>query len=85
MKGIRSTVAPLQEALLSSSTSQTGTPDSVKLSYYPKLVSARHIWKLFKGEFKDLCASSYMVVLWVVLVLFFFLTGQDLLFLHSLR
>lgn len=83
MKRIGSTVAHLQGALLSSSKSQTGTPDSVKLSYYPKLFCARHIWKLFKGEFKDLCASSYMVVLWVVLV--FFLTGQDLLFLHSLR
>lgn len=65
-------VAHLQEALISSSESQTGTPDSVKFSSYPKFVCAKHIWKLFKCEFKEFCSSSYMVVLWVVLVLVFF-------------
>lgn len=45
MKGVSSTVAHLQKAFLSSSKSQTGTPDSAKVPYYPKLVCDRHIWK----------------------------------------
>jgi len=68
-RGMGLTVARLKEVLLSSSNTQTGTPDSLKLSYYPKHVCD---WQILKETIQRriggvLCL--YVVGLWCVFLL----------------